>query len=1493
MKIKKIRNIIMIIIFILSVSISTLVNADFKVFHDGVIVGEANGHHFKPHEINGEGKFYCIWYGAAYDPTIENEGEYSNYSVGDTIPETLPESDNECISAVTKPWDDNAKSYLQYKRERQIVDIEHQDVAYILANLPEDEMEAAKAIWDSSISYNVVEFNTSLSLESKAYSVFYNSIHDASGQDIYSSLINYDYSRVKVAVNQDDDTYVVGPFTVNYPQGSYNDKKFSWISGITAIDQDDATLPELQILSENGSLVYDTDGDGNSLNVPRNGEDFYIKFKSTTAMSVKLKVDFGYIESCSAEMYEYSGTRIYRNWKKVERTCYNHGEMIDGNWYPGTRTEYYYKLAEEEGDTTQPLMAHVGTATMNKKDTSIIIAPDGIDLTMNLEGEVFLDKDTGKTNTGNNQIDEGELLPGVEVRLYDATVGGNHIRIALTDENGKYAFTRLNSQHKYYVRFTYNGMLYTNVVYNRNGENTSKATEEGQGHNNNRQEFNNKFAEIGSYPSNYKTKDCITGADIYNKTYLQEDIASLFKQVSEEVVRNGGDEKAAYQTVINNNPTVAEIREKVQYVADCRINAYTVDQYPLIPIFTTYYGWAYIAGANYEPIYLGTYTQLHVNLGIKARTTFDMALYKDVSKAVVSINGKTETYNYGLLDEPAIGVLESDYLEGMRQAYIRNDNSYANANKEKATRNIDTDSYNLYTRKEETTNGGSFIDNNDVVTKYELQGTDRLNIEVTYKIEIVNQSSTIGAITEIVDYYDNNYEFASAYVGDENGNVKGQVVTDETSRYRNAQFTSNKNSYKTIYLRPDQETRLDNNEKQYIYVTFRVNGQNLAGDLLEKVLQKDTDVLLTMNLAEINGYKTYSSETESTTPGLVDIDSNPGNLNISNIDNLTDEAIMAYPGIRSMYEDDTHRAPAMIFSLYDARTISGTVFEDNTGWNDETIHTGQERKGNGQLDDVDTKINGIIVELVEVKNGKLITRAKTTTDNGNYKFTGFLPGNYTVRYTYGSDDATAMNETSTWYKGLNSKSYNGQEYQSTIFNFKPEHNTNNVEYTTDQTLISRYEKNRDEKNKENKEEATVGIKDKTTISKYYDEGYYWYTINDNLSDASDDTYREEQVKDYAKKEYTKEITNHKAEVFNAYVNPQPDHITQEQNRTLANELERRTNRYAYTPEIEVEVEYATETISGTQANQEYYKHDIIGVDFGIVERPRSELVIDQKVERIKVLAADGITVLFDTTGPTSNLQWIEGQTIGAGTKHYKGGAINGYKKQELVNIIMDEELISGAKLEVTYKFTVTNNSEKDGDSTTRAKTIVNYVANNLNFDANDSRNKNWKVVKANEIQTEANSTYINNKVVDLSTQAVILQTKDTNNLTKALNPGEQKSETLVLTKVLSAESTLDDLTYTNLAEIVEIDNTVGRYDHGATPGNQSIEKNPQEHDSAGASKYDTISDGGNTPDNPPDGVIIITPPTGSTYIYYVIGIASAVILAAGVYLIKKFVIDRK
>lgn len=1326
----------------------------------------------------------------------------------------------------------------------------------------------------------------------------------------------------------------------------------------------------MELLDDKGSLIETKiytkveDKDGYKkleyVNLPTLDQSFYVKFETTADIkNISIEVEFTYLDNCTAEAYYYVGTEWEYKWEDITTTdecCKEthkagthiiNGEPCDGTDNPIIHYYHQYQLKKvdtqvdpqmligleisynEEGKMQVEANKNWKTiSSKNRDNPPDTPPPTTTNITMELGGYVWIDKKGGKYNTTNSILDDfdtsynikkekSEVLPGAEVWLYEYTGendAGTLKRIMLTDANGHYSFTGLNAQKKYYVKFVYNGMMYDSVEYNKGNPEyntsgwykTSKANEVG------RTEFNNQFAEIRSYPENYEIKNpMFDRLGTYNIAFPQEEIVEIFKKISTEVSKNGGNLKKACETVAGENADIT-LKRKIQFAADCRISAETDHKnkkqfngtdntyvYPVYNLFTTSTEKAIINGITYKPIYEG---QRYINLGIKARGTVDLALEKqDVPKVEVSINGKTETYTFDQWKTPSVGIDESFYLDELRKAYQSVEfDSVIKGKIEQITnartRDIEQGKYYLYTRKEEITNGSSF-EVGSGGEAYNLTGTEKLNIEITYKIPIVNQSSTIASVTEIVDYYDKNYTFKQAYVGDENGKkyegdeglvmtVRNEEDTDYISTYGTNTEYKDSNTYNTIYLIPTTEVRLGDNHKQYIYVVFYLNDANKAGELLAKVLTGDNSELKTMNLAEINGYKTYDPDNSGTSPGLVDMDSNPGNLNLTKIAlnnelklSTIDKIVEAgsnkkhpeynnykadYTTLKSMYEDDTNRAPTLITKKPNgSRTLEGTVFEDSTG-KDERVYTGNPRTGNGQLDDGETKIAGVKVELVEIKevneNGntkkKLITRATTKTDNdGSYKFTGFLPGDYTIRYTYGQDNATAMpssdikvNDATINYQGKNLKSYNGQDYQSTTILYNE---NGSAEYT---------------------EDSSNGKKEKIYTR---EDGGYWYTADNKQSDAKDDEVRKTEVINYSKNKYETEIVNHKAEVFNAYKNEQPDYINKDYHQSLVDELKGNTYRYAYTPEMEVEIEYAKETI---KASENEIEHKITNIDFGIVERPKSELVLDQKIEKIKVTAADG-TVLFDvydaTTG-VSNLQWIKGNNTNKG---YNGKTITGdnnrtaYEIGEKVSIIMDEELISGSKLEITYKLIVTNNGEKDGNSTTSATTVLNYVSNNLNFD--ESINNGWEVVNIQDIQNGNTSTYVNSKSgIDLTTQAVILKT---NALSKPLEPGEQTSCTLTLSKVLSAESSSDDLKYTNLAEIVEINNTVGRYDHGAIPGNQNVDEEPQEHDTAGGSN---------------DGEVVVIPPTGSQYIYYVIGITSAIILGLGIFLIKKFVIKK-
>ncbi len=1581
-RVKKIA--VSILIILIGIMITTVSNATFNVYSD-VVGSVIKDHHFYPNTALPGGTFFCIEPGVEFSPTLSSSEDASHPS-GSTVPTNGNYLCTRCNPTIDLPWSNGTKYFYRFTEANTFSWHEHPDAAYVLAQMEEDgkliSWDTAYGIWNSSISNPkrpVPEGeNYPIVAESQAYKSFYELIHGgATTNDIFKSLIKDESKNIKVGVNQKEGSYTVGPFKIDYPDGVYDSKnKFSWINSMEAVTN--VGKKAVTILDRKGNEIKidDLKKDGKET---LDQKEFYIKFYSTEATEMSLKVKFGYVEHCDATMTKYTGVKIYRNW--VKETSGKHEHVRYESYDP---KEYYsngeekkkeireefeqrrYKAQDVSIGEPQVLMALSSKATKVYKEVEIEIPfgnppgdtpppdtppPSKIPLTIKISGNVFLDKEAEKGNDGDDKIDlenpKEEGLAGIEVYLHDITLGDKVIKRTHTTEGGSYIFNKLNAQHKYYVEFVYNGMLYTNVAVGDldiNANDISKASENAHGHGDNRQKFNSVFSEISSSPLNYESPS--RGG--YNQVFLQEQIANTFKNIAEKFGNHGGSDEEVF-------------------AYDCRIHAYSEKNYPLVQVFTIDEDGNVIPNDKYEYIYdekNTKYNQLHVNLGIEARPWFDLALYKDVFNATININGKQEIYTYDARkdwENKGFGyqVGEDAYIGALRDYYIKGEqdgiDNNLKLNKSGKNQHGEGEYIHEY-RTEEIINGNNegYIkqDNSwlsdpnyektlygeigkgyawrDIDQSKELKPEDKLQIHVTYKIAIRNQSSVVGAITEIVDYYDSKYKFEGAYIGNEegkrylaeNGDELNKVIVDEKSIYENTEMAKTgswqvyskeeldrekenpTHEYKTIYLRLEHEQRLGSGEEQYIYITFGLTEPESTLINAEVPFGKK---LYTYNMAEINGYKTYGYYDKNIDEswGLIDKDSIPGNFNPSTYK------------YGNELEDDTSRAPAYAYTIRESRTLEGNVFEDMLAKNippDEMpsskkyeVKVNTTRFGDGTINTVDDKmIAGIKVELIEIKDGNLYSRQTTRTNrDGWYGFGAFLPGDYTIRFTYGAEDQTALTEDSKYKQGLNKTSYNGQDYQSTIFtsNAKTEDNVaiSLVPQMYSGEIIKKYTKQVKESDKE-----------------WANVDYYWYKEDDednqkDKSDAQDDAARRQQVIDYSKEEYGREITNHKAEVFNSYINPdtlikqqeegkfnqftqaQPMDeavYTKDKNRELVDELERSTYMYAYTPEIPIEVEKTVTSIKGNQTSDKY-DYLIKGVDFGVVERPRAQLIIDQDIEYIKVTAPNGNTLLeleHEETGSNykiivnneNNYQWPQ------------AGDFNKYDKDELVNIIMDDELLSGSKLEVRYKFTVTNNSEKNIGGT-KAVNIINYVANNFNFDESDNDNsKLWEVVKKEDIQTGEKSTLINNSTVDLSTQTTILkakayneETKEGNKLTKMLQPGESEETTLTLKKTLSSESSADDLKYTNMTEIVEIENDVGRRDYGAIPGNQKLDEQPREHDTSGASRSDDMGL------YRPDGEIIITPPTGDTKIYYVLAAGIAVLALAGVVLIKKFVLGGK
>lgn len=257
--------------------------------------------------------------------------------------------------------------------------------------------------------------------------------------------------------------------------------------------------------------------------------------------------------------------------------------------------------------------------------------------------------------------------------------------------------------------------------------------------------------------------------------------------------------------------------------------------------------------------------------------------------------------------------------------------------------------------------------------EYESENKDNeLKLTITYQIRIKNLSTNlVTQVHSIIDYFDTNYELIGS--GSDLNNITKQ---SETQSY-------NANYNKTIIPTASQ---IAPQEEQIVYVQFRMNREAVIN-----VLNGSENL---ENVVEINNYSTYQ---DGKIYAGIDINSNPANCN---------------PEDKTTYQDDTDASPSLILELADARRLVGTVFIDGT---EAELKPGEVRQGDGKYDpDREGKVSGVEVTLSEnAENGKVYIA--TTNENGNFEISNYIPGDYTLTYTWGDTTYTVQNYKGTVY----------------------------------------------------------------------------------------------------------------------------------------------------------------------------------------------------------------------------------------------------------------------------------------------------------------------------------------------------------------------------------------------------------------------------------------------------------------------------------------------
>lgn len=937
----------------------------------------------------------------------------------------------------------------------------------------------------------------------------------------------------------------------------------------------------------------------------------------------------------------------------------------------------------------------------------------------------------------------------------------------------------------------------------------------------------------------------------------------ISQKIKEFIVANGhypneAEKVRIYRSIVGDMND-DEAWNKLQFIEDCKMSALTKSPFN--------------SGIEYYPTNKNATfgTDLltnYVNLGLWRRQEFNAQLTKDVVEVTTTSNGNSLTTPFNSKEKALYYI--KDYINDYTNA-IKDNNGKINLAKQYA----DSQQGIYINRLNAQYYYNKYYDR--PIKQSEYMGQRNLEVEIKYRITVYNLSQSLETqITEVVDYYDDSLQLTSAVVNTNGKNISNDKSSAVSESIYGQVTEKSFPGFNKVYIRL-QNKQLATGEGITIDLTYKVKRMALQG------FEGYINIGEKTNIAEINGYKTYYSANTSTpnrhgaiignnttVAGLVDVNSTPGNL--ETIEEITNGVIN--------FEDDSDKTTATLTITDDptppdpdtppdsntpidsTNIISGCVWEDNNknGIRDSgedriagvkvALCKKYERNDSTQQAAGDEKL-GWIKEYNDKRYNKeyiykSVADEYTTGEDGKYSFEVKESGDYYVLFGYGLDDATVLtnnkeNETNKILgkTGSNTKSYNGQDYKSTIFQagFENGYDIENVDY--DKSL----------------NEAHV-------------------------SKAIDDWDRVKEVNKYSKIQ-----TNHIAEVL-ASPTKVPTYLGEQYGSDLmgrlVDELTTNTWKIAKTQKIKIKIE-------GRRGGEK-----IENVDLGLVERPITQLQITNNVENVKVTLSDG-SIVFDATqtaeakgNEIKNVIWKSNRST---TKGITGGFIQLY---------LDEELMYGATIQITYKMQINElndyveyegleyyakgrtNSENKVES--KAKKLVCYIPNKMQF--NKTQSGDWNsITDINEIipTEEKDGENINNNLVNyrlkdtISSQSNTISKIEADNINnKYSNKGYLDNEylnnnMLTISQLITKEGAQGG--YECKVEIVELENAVGRRMKTSIVGNFNPANDPVENDEAKAENVAVM---------PPFGI-------GQVF-YYVLTVVIAGMLVVGIIFIKKKVL---
>ncbi len=770
----------------------------------------------------------------------------------------------------------------------------------------------------------------------------------------------------------------------------------------------------------------------------------------------------------------------------------------------------------------------------------------------------------------------------------------------------------------------------------------------------------------------------------------------------------------------------------------------------------------------------------------------------------------------------------------------------------------------------------------------EFESADKnreLEVYLTYKIILNNNSANLKAqINEIVDYYDSRYIKEEIKVGTQLSDVADPTNPDPNKEIKITEFGTSVNGYNKIVIDTSKLGYIEKQSacKDYVYVQFKLNKEAVVEILCDgdiKNIRNGIEAPENKLLKNIVEIKSYSIQDQTgAVYAGIDQNSNPENCK---------------PGDDTTYEDDTDYSPAVKLAVAkNNRTINGLAYEDKENLNNNI------RQGNGSYNtsEGDRPLKGVVVQLQrrdydDMGKWKTIkeTGAEGTKADGTFQFEDFAAGDYQLTYKWDNSNDN-KHGTSAIHPNILV-----QNYKATIFD-ENAHKLNATTYG-------------------NEERA---------------EKYYWYREGNRLSDAKDNYETRKQI--------DSEISTFRYNTEN------------EVNRSGTNSMT------SATPEIPIGVEYAD--VISTSVFGDEYKYDVTNIDFGIVERPLQNYKLTKNIDHIKVTLPNG-QVLVDADvivepagigrdGRMTYSMKLEGVTNflkplpRMGSRFLTGKSNEAGYPNGSIELEIDNEIVQGSTLEITYKINIENTSELDYNNQdfyehgTNATTdykkdviritpskVIDYLDKEWAVDETIQTNsETWKKKSQEALQAGRDSddefpvspdvytkegSELRDRIIlysdKLSKDGISLVPNDPTSRTgtqdnslKEYGQGgkEDKRLTLVATKVLT---TIDssDVVLANETEIIEIQRPGGGVPEENIEGKTLVEgketkPNINERKRIIPGNFVPGSGWQIEPDDDKSETFFMTPNTGEDLNYALpisIGVGALVILALGIIMIIK------